>query len=231
MAGEAAVRHPTLASGFGRVDALTQIVNALSVTDQGDPLNLRQVGAPTSYPPLWLAPSLEFVQWSPIAGNPLGRNAGEVLGVFGVSTLTGDPRQWFASSILLKELNSLETWIADLKPPPWDEALLGKLDPALVARGEVLFRDNCASCHNMPPYRQTDPSANHFKKTFIEIGRVDYRKVGTDPMYVEALSQRLVRTNSATQQLNDGKAVVPAATYFLKTVGAVITRAMQEFKS
>lgn len=41
LAGEAALRRPALASGFGRVDALTQIVNSLAVRDQGDPSTLR----------------------------------------------------------------------------------------------------------------------------------------------------------------------------------------------
>ncbi len=228
IAGEAAIRRPILASGFGRADALTQIVNSLSVTDQGEPNNLRAVSAPTSYPPLWLTPQLEFVQWNPIAASPIGRNGGEVLGVFGTATLTGDPTNWFTSSLLIKELHSLESWVANLKPPKWDENIFGQISADFAARGETLFREHCASCHNMPPYRQTDPAINYFGKTFIEIGRVNYKAIGTDPLYIESLAQRLVQTNPATEQLLDGKAVVPAAAYFLRTVGAIVTRAMDE---
>lgn len=228
IAGDAVIRWPALASGFGRVDALTQIVNALAVTDQADPLNLRPVDAPTSYPPLWLAPRLEFVQWNPIAASPIGRNGGEVLGVFGEATLTGDPKGWFASSLRIRDLHALETWIADLKPPKWDEKLFGEIDDGRADQGERLFRQHCAGCHNMPPYRETDPAANHFGKTFIEIGRVDYRAIGTDPVYVESLVRRLVRTNEATAQAHQGRPVVPAATYFIATAGAVVTRAMNE---
>lgn len=227
MAGEAAIRRPTLASGFGRVDALTQIVNSLSVTDQGEPHNLRKVDAPTSYPPLWLTPELEFVQWNPIAGSPIGRNGGEVLGVFGTADLSGNPAEW-DSSILLSELHALENWISELKPPQWDQDVFGTVDSDLAAEGESLFREHCAACHNMPPYRRTDPEANFFGKTFIAIGRVDYKKVGTDPTYIESLSQRLVKTSPAASQLYDGQSVVPAAVYFLKTVGAIVTRAMDD---
>jgi mono/diheme cytochrome c family protein len=228
IAGEAAIRRPALESGFGRVDALTQIVNALAVTDQGDPLNLRPVDVPTSYPPLWLTPELEFVQWNPIAASPIGRNGGEVLGVFGTATLTGDPQGWFASSLRVRNLHALETWVADLDPPKWDEAVFGPIDRDLAARGEALFAQHCAGCHNAPPYRRTDPVANFFGKTFIEIGRVDFRKVGTDPSYVASLLQRLVRTNAASARAHEGAPVVPAASYFLKTVGAIVTRAMNE---
>ena len=83
LAGDALIRHPTLASGFGQLDALTQSINSLAAVDQGDTRNLRAVTAPVSYPQLWLAPELEFVQWSPIAASPIGRNGGEVLAVFG----------------------------------------------------------------------------------------------------------------------------------------------------
>ena len=185
MAGEAVIRRPTLISGFGRVDALTQIVNALAATDQSAPPNLRAVDAPTSYPPLWLTPELEFVQWNPIAGSPIGRNGGEVLGVFGTASLSGDPQGWFSSSILLKQLHALETWVADLKPPKWDEGIFGPINKDVTAKGDELFRQFCKGCHNMAPYSRTDPAANFFGKTFIEIGRVPYRSTGTDTVYVE----------------------------------------------
>jgi len=228
MAGDAVIRRPTLESGFGRVDALTQIINALAVTDQAEPLNLRAVSVPTSYPPLWLVPELEFVQWNPIAASPIGRNGGQALGVFGTAVLTGDPQGWFASSLRVRDLHALETWVADLNPPQWDEAVFGPVDRTLAARGEELFRQHCASCHNAPPYRRTDAAENLFGKTFIKIGRVDYRAIGTDPSYVALLLQRLVRTNAVTAQAHDGAAVVPAVSYFLKTVGAIVTRAMNE---
>ncbi|MCG8486619.1 MAG: di-heme-cytochrome C peroxidase, partial [Chromatiales bacterium] len=48
--GDAEIRRPEVESGFGRVDALTQIVNALAVNNQSIPLNLRPVESPTSYP-------------------------------------------------------------------------------------------------------------------------------------------------------------------------------------
>lgn len=228
IAGQANLRRPTLASGFGRVDALTQIVNALAVTGESDARNFRAPGAPTSYPSVWLAPELEFVQWSPIAASPIGRNGGEVLGVFGSIDLTGEPADWFTSSLLIPELNALELWIADLKPPPWNETLFGPIDRELAKTGGALFRDHCAACHNMPPYRRTDPAQNAFGKTFIAIGRVNYRKIGTDPLYSEALLQRLVHTNRATRGVSGGQPVAPAALFFLGTVGAAVERAMDD---
>lgn len=228
LAGDAVIRTAGLASGFGRVDALTQIVNALSVSGQKEPNNLRSVKAPTSYPHLWLAPHLEFVQWNPIVASPIARNGGEVLGVFGVAKLHGAKDEWYESSLLLMELHALEQWIQDLQPPQWDETIFGAIDPALAATGKKLFENHCVACHNAPPYKRTDPSENLFGKTYIKIGRINYKKVGTDPLYIESLLHRLVRTNEATVEANDGKEVVPALSFFLNAVSPVITRAMDE---
>ncbi|WP_424985514.1 di-heme-cytochrome C peroxidase [Microbulbifer sp. S227A] len=225
---EAALRRPALQSGYGRVDALTQIVNSLAVRDQNVTANLFPVEAPTSYPALWLAPHLEFVQWSPIAASPIGRNSGEVLGVFGHANLNaaaGDP---YGSTILLDELAAMEAWLTDLAPPAWDPELMGQIDSDKATEGKELFDKNCAGCHNMPPYRRTDPARNFFGKDFIEIGRVNYRAVGTDPAYIESLLFRLVRTNDVTAPGLGDHPVVPAARFFLSTVSRVVGKAMAD---
>lgn len=228
ITGDAAVRRPALASGYGRVDALTQIVNAIAVRDQREPSNLLPPAAPTSFPPLWLTPELEFVQWNPVAASPIGRNGGQVLGVFGAATLTGPPEGWYGSTLLLEQLHALETWIADLEPPRWNAVLMGAVDEELAEDGAALFEEHCAACHNMAPYRRTPPEVNAFGRTFIEIGRVDYRDVGTDPTYVEALAKRLLKTNEATRPLLDEQEVVPAAALFLRVVGGVVGKAMDD---
>lgn len=227
LAGDAVLRRPALASGFGRVDALTQIVNSLAVRDQGEPQNLHPVAAPTSYPPVWLAPELEFVQWNPVASSPIARNAGQVLGVFGTTELRPGTAAPFASTMLIDALYGFEAWVAALTPPAWDEAIMGPIDRELAARGAAIFAENCAICHNMAPYARTDPEENHFGRTFIRIGRVDYRTVGTDAAYIESLSRRLVRTNEVTAPLFEGAEVVPAPAFFVRMVGAAVEAAME----
>ncbi len=226
LAGDAVLRRPALASGYGRADALTQIVNSLAVRDLGEPANLHPVAAPTSYPPLWLAPELEFVQWNPIAASPIARNAGQVLGVFGTTQLRPGSETPFASTMMLDELHALEGWVATLTPPAWDEALMGPIDAGLAEEGAAIFAASCAGCHNMPPYRRTAAEENQFGRTFIKIGRVDYRDVGTDPAYVEALSRRMVLTGPLAAPLFGGQQAVSAPAFFLRTVGAAVEAAM-----
>lgn len=194
--------------------------------DQETPANAVPVAAPTSYPALWLTPQLDWVQWNPIASNPVARNGGQVLGVFGRTDLTGASGRPLSSSMRLDELAELEDWVATLDPPRWDEALMGPIDRALAAEGEALFAAHCAGCHNMAPYRLTDPAENAFGLRFIEIGRIDFRDVGTDPTYVEALAGRRIRTNAVTAPLFGGASMVPAPAYFGRVVGAAVTKAM-----
>ena len=102
--------------------------------------------APVSYPFLWDIAQSDYVQWNGIAGNagpgPLGRNAGEVIGVFGIldwsddrslfSRLTGfslsafisgqDTKRKkirFDSSIDLFNLKRLESHLRSLTSPRW----------------------------------------------------------------------------------------------------------------
>lgn len=92
LAGRVAMRTSTFPGGPGRVDALGQIITAMSVFQLGIADNYQSPDAPVSYPFLWYTPKLAWVQWSPISSNPIGRNAGEVLGVFGHADFIRDER-------------------------------------------------------------------------------------------------------------------------------------------
>ena len=106
--------------------------------------------APVSYPFLWDISHSDYLQWNGLAANagpgPLGRNTGEVIGVFGIldwgklETSLSHPFAWlqkyslsallsgqkhkkdvidFKSSINLFNLYRLESRLRDLKSPEW----------------------------------------------------------------------------------------------------------------
>jgi mono/diheme cytochrome c family protein len=123
--------------------------------------------APVSYPFLWDIPQHDYVQWNGIAANaglgPLGRNAGEVIGVFGtldwaikdgfsVSALVGgqgnhEDHISYESSVYVHNLRRIEAQLKQLQSPKWPEDVLGKIDSARVRRGGVLFDTHCVTCH------------------------------------------------------------------------------------
>jgi len=228
FAGVVHERIPSLAAGRGRIDALTQIINALSVDDLKEPLNLRDPSAPVSYPFLWLAPKLDFVQWNPVAASPIGRNAGEVLGVFGHSRLTGAPTDLFHSTVLYKNLGEIESWLWDLKPPVWPEHLFGQINGELADKGKKLFDRDCRGCHNMQPFDMTSPQDALEGKTFIKIGRTDYKALGVDPVYIESLIRRTTLSDQLAPVLFNSDPVTLAADFFGTAVGATVNQGLND---
>jgi len=135
--------------------------------------------APVSYPFVWDIPQHDFVQWNGIGANagagPLGRNTGEVIGVFATldweETERGMPApltSWlglgpknisFRSSAQQHNLLQIEDRLTSLQAPAWEDAVqqagLPAIDASRKVRGEALFGARCASCHQV--IDRTDP--------------------------------------------------------------------------
>lgn len=134
--------------------------------------------APVSYPFLWDIPQHDYVQWNGTASNaglgPVGRNTGEVIGVFGTldwldtkdlphklswakklglrfSALLGgqglDGNILFESSINVRNLRRIESKLWNLQSPQWPDDIFPPINPGRKNRGEVLFDKYCGSCH------------------------------------------------------------------------------------
>ncbi|HET6306635.1 MAG TPA: di-heme-cytochrome C peroxidase [Rhodopila sp.] len=154
--------HQVPAYGFGRLDAIGHIFNKISLLATPASIAHQRANpsdAPTSYPFLWNVPQLDRVEWDGIAANSvalgirygaLGRNTGEVIGVYGDVRIKKNPGLGgYASSIEVKTLDDMEAQLATLQPPRWPAAF-GPVDPKLAAAGEQLFAKDCASCHTIP---------------------------------------------------------------------------------
>src|SRR5690606_14301301 len=113
-------------------------------------------------------PRLDWVQWNGSAGNPMARNVGEVLGVFGRLRLLPEPLEdQFRSSARVDYLYELEQRVAQLKAPSWSEAF-GGLDDELVTQGRGLYQEHCQSCHHLPdPMTGKYPEITLGKHSFI----------------------------------------------------------------
>jgi hypothetical protein len=176
--------------GPGRLDAFGMIFNRVTGKDLGISGNFRKADAPVSYPFLWNASKQDKTQWNGgvpngLFINALGRNTGEVFGVFA----DFNPKQktpplfLIPKTIDFKEnsadfagLQTLEEQIAQLKPPQWPTEIFGELKPGRVARGETLFAEHCAECH---AERDSEgPLGSRAWDTPL-------RAVGTDPKMIE----------------------------------------------
>ena len=144
-----------LAYGYGRLDAFGHIFNKVALVAEADRQTFHPADAPVSYPFLWNIPQHKKVQWNGIVENKrvgqfdigaLGRNVGEVVGVFADIKLTPPPPLFppraspgFVSSVAVGNLNVLEEKLRTLEPPPWPANVFGRIDPAKRRLGERLF--------------------------------------------------------------------------------------------
>lgn len=153
-----------------------------------------EADAPVSYPFLWDIAQSDYVQWNGLAHNngagPLGRNTGEVIGVFGIldwtsyepkfpslsALLTGEKNKneviSFKSSIDLINLQRLESQIKTLKSPVWPEQILGKIDQEKADRGQLTYARYCQSCHEVIDRDNWD------RLVVAEMSDIDF--IGTD---------------------------------------------------
>jgi hypothetical protein len=146
--------------GPGRLDAFGMIFNRIAARDLGIRDNYKVADAPVRYPFLWNAARQDRTQWNGGVHNglyiqALGRNTGEVLGVFAdfaprriVPPTPFSPAiiDFKNNSINFAGLQTLEEKIAGLRPPPWPREIFG-LDEQLAAKGKPLFDANCGRCH------------------------------------------------------------------------------------
>ena len=154
--------------------------------------------APVSYPFLWDIAQSDYVQWNAVASNaglgPLGRNTGEVIGVFGIldwtasdarfslsSILTGQTNKRkhidFTSSIDLVNLQRLEAHLKKLQSPKWPEAILGEINQEKATRGKKIYNQYCQSCHEVVDRSNLD------RKIIAQMSSLEH--VGTDPAMAE----------------------------------------------
>lgn len=152
--------------GPGRVDAFGAIFNEVAVRFLEVPENVHAANAPVSFPCLWDAPQHDHVQWNGAAENrtsplgqllfgtsevgALGRNAGEVLGVFGNMDINEYellvPRR-YSSSVNAPNLIKIEDSLKTLWSPQWPGSVFGEIDDESRQRGQVLYEANCLRCH------------------------------------------------------------------------------------
>jgi len=174
--------------GYGRLDAFGRIYNQiLSRLTPGQP-NTNPANAPVSYPFLWDVSQHDYVQWNGIANNhaegiagflgPLGRNVGEVLGVFATFDLKrkkGDVG--YRSSADIRNLRRLERQVARLESPQWPEKILPHINRDLAVEGQRVFLEyKCHLCHGDPKdFDRSDPKRRVIAQFFSP------GLLGTDP--------------------------------------------------
>ncbi len=186
-------------AGHGRIDALGAILNevfhraVLRGDDTPPTANTERADAPVSYPFLWDTPQHDRVQWvanvengGPLDVGSLGRNVGEVLGVFADFEIPENPGlTGYRSTVQVRNLRKMEDWLRTLWSPQWPKAF-PPIDETKRDAGAALYKQLCQNCH--APIKRTDPRRKI--EAILEA-------VGTDPK----TSERFWGRNGATGKL------------------------------
>jgi mono/diheme cytochrome c family protein len=136
---------------------------------------------------------MEFVQWTGNTHSSLGRNVGEVTGVYGTNwvEIDAEGRPAFRSSARYDGFRAVEGWLRDLKAPRWRElaarGILPPLDEARVTRGAAIYADRCQGCHAVQP-ELTAPDSAGYK--YWKVGVFSEEEVGTDTALIDAANAR-----------------------------------------
>jgi mono/diheme cytochrome c family protein len=167
--------------GPARLDAFGAIINSVDGALGAPPSGPAR--APVSYPCIWDAGHMDRVQWNGSAFNDprgrLGRNVGEVLGVFGhLEQPTAD--RAMPSSVNVEGLVALEKMMLELRSPVWP-ASLPQPDSAKVDAGKKLYGQYCVACH------QRDDGDAERK---FQAAMVPQCQVGTDPQMLQQIAER-----------------------------------------
>jgi mono/diheme cytochrome c family protein len=182
---------PSTPWGRSRTDAFGMIFNRVTSIDLRIPANSKKPDAPVSYPFLWDTSWFDKVQYD--GGIPnvsvverLGRNVGEVLGVFAQVKILRIPLlpPVMHSTAKRPYLLLLEQWWSELRAPKWsDAAALPPIDTTKLALGQQIYNQNCLGCHAlvMPGVRQ-------------KVKLVPLNQVGTDPAMTTVASTRRAQT-------------------------------------
>lgn len=199
------VEHPW---GRARMDAFGMIFNRVASIDLGIPANSKKPDAPVSIPFLWGTSFQSQVQWNGVATNTndierLGRNVGEVLGVFAEAQFRATsffeiPKPARTSAKRLNQAR-LENQLKKLWSPKWPDHL-GTINSAKKDAGEVLYKAHCAQCHEVVPHGE--------QNTPVDVVMTMLSEVRTDPKMAANAATGVASTGDL-KRLFQGRSTVP----------------------
>lgn len=176
--------------GFARLDAFGHIFNKVRLRANTSEQFNNPSDAPVSYPFLWNIHQHDKVQWNGIAPNvplsrtfdigALGRNVGEVTGVFADLKLEkfGPAIRGYNTSANVRNLVQLEQQIAKLMPPVWP-SVFPAIDAEKWEVGKTIFNEEPGGCNSCHQVLRRDDLETRFE---VEMTRlIGDNAIGTDP--------------------------------------------------
>ena len=188
-----AAEEPTM-SGFGRLDAVHRGGNLLLAAPLREVRNYVPTTAPVSFPALWDTPYFDWVLYNASLRQPMARNVIEALGV-GAPI---DPRTMLVGTVVhgvqMDELVEIHRSLIKLQSPRWPEEVFGPIVQAKASRGEAIYSQRCAGCHQRIDPATHAPAGSDAATPVKElvIPTVPLNQIGTDPRQARNFAQRII---------------------------------------
>lgn len=228
------LNHTSLRYGAGRVDAFGHIFNKIVLFAGAQKSVSNPSDAPVSFPFLWNIHRQSHVQWNGIAENSkirlladnfdygaIGRNTGEVLGVFGEVVISPQKGLFgsfagYPSSVNIESLEGLETLVERLQPAAWPKEF-PQINRELANQGGVLFEKDCGGCHK--PVSQLNETETMHR--FAKMSKSDVTDIW---MACNALTYSMDRTRLTDRTTKPEDRVALAAALSEAVKGALVGR-------
>jgi cytochrome c553 len=158
----------SLGGGYGRIDAFGGARNLLF------PASAQPATAPVCYPYLWGFGDTAFFHFAANTNSILERNIGQALGLGATFDKTFGT---FATSVNIRNTNTLEELAYRIQPPDWPAAF-GAINAEKAAQGKALYQQNCAACHEQ--FTSSPPPENMPQRSWV-LNTYPISEIGTDP--------------------------------------------------
>ena len=145
--------------GPGRIDAFGAIRDAVL-----GPEDFIGPTSPVSYPHIWMVNRTVWFHWDGNTNSMMQRDVGQTLGLGAIF----DSSTYF-STVLPKNLATLEHLVWQIHPPKWPTELLGSIDPARAERGRALYAKNCVECHTIVDTDKQPPFPPPFTENTLSV--------------------------------------------------------------
>jgi hypothetical protein len=128
---------------------------------------------PEKFPRVWGFKDYDWIEWTVDTNTVMERNFTETLGAGATVVLDPKSASLFESSVPIEDMHDLE-WLAYyIDPPKWPASLFGEIKHDRAAAGEVIFKKQCAGCHEYGDDRRTPTG-------LIKLNAMRPEEVGTD---------------------------------------------------
>ncbi len=203
------IRRP----GPGRLDAFGLMFNRMLGHGLGVASNSPPLSAPVRYPFLWDTAQLDYTgsngTWpgAKLAGEagPLARDMAQAAGFFSdfkvesgfsVFGLFQQPPR-VTSSVNVSNVRRLEAMLPSLSSPVWPSECLPLADSRTLARGAVIYEEQCSGCHRVLKNPERRQETRQIRSILMALG-----EVLTDPAAATNDSTRRAKTGLLEGTLN-----------------------------